>query len=69
VQRFTGLCNFIRDFIKDFARIAEPLYEIQADEAKFQWGEKQEKAFQALKKAATSTPALILPDFTKPFIL
>ena len=33
------------------------------------WGEKQEKAFEAIKKKLISAPILIYPDFKKEFIL
>src|SRR5205085_627810 len=33
------------------------------------WGEKQENAFELLKKRLTTTPILIYPDFRKEFIL
>jgi hypothetical protein len=33
------------------------------------WGEKQEKAFNEIKRALTNTPTLGLPDVMKPFIL
>jgi hypothetical protein len=36
VERFLGFANYHRSFIKDFAEISGPLYEITG-KAKFQW--------------------------------
>ena len=40
VQKFLGLANYYRQFVKDFAKIAKPLYEMTRKETKWSWGEK-----------------------------
>ena len=40
VQKFLGLTNYYRWFVKDFAKIAKPLYEMTRKETKWSWGEK-----------------------------
>jgi len=40
VQKFLGLANYYRWFVKDFAMIAKPLYETTRKEKKWDWGEK-----------------------------
>ena len=40
VQKFLGLANYYRQFIKDFARIAKPLREMMRKETKWIWGER-----------------------------
>ena len=57
VQKFLGLANYYRRFIKNFARIAAPLHVIVRKE--------QEEAFKELKTAFTTEPILAIPDIDK----
>ena len=41
MQKFLGLANYYRRFVKDFAKIARPLYEMTRKENKWSWGERQ----------------------------
>ena len=50
VQKFLELANYYRQFVKDFARIAKPLYEMMRKEMKWSWEERQQKVFEELKK-------------------
>ena len=43
VERFTGLANYHRTAVKDFSKLAEPLYRITG-KRKFVWGLEQEVA-------------------------
>ena len=65
VQKFLGLANYYRWFVKDFAKIARPLYEMTRKENKWSWGEKQQKAFEELKERFTIEPVLVTPDLDK----
>ena len=40
IQKFLGLANYYRWFVKDFAKIAKPLHEITRKETKWSWGER-----------------------------
>ena len=40
IQKFLGLANYYRWFVKDFARIAKPLREMMRKETKWIWGER-----------------------------
>ena len=40
VQKFLGLANYYRWFVKDFTRVAKPLYKIMRKNVKWNWGEK-----------------------------
>ena len=40
IQKFLGLANYYRWFVKDFARIAKPLREMMRKETKWSWGER-----------------------------
>jgi hypothetical protein len=35
VRQFKGLCNFLRDHIKNFVQVASPLYHLQGKESKW----------------------------------
>ena len=59
-ERFAGLANYHRGFVKDFSRLAAPLYQV-VGKYKFQWGSEQDGAFTALKDALTRPPVLALP--------
>ena len=65
VQKFLGLANYYRRFIKSFARIAAPLYMLVRKEQKWKWEKKQEEAFEELKAVFTTEPILAIPDIDR----
>jgi len=65
VQKFLGLANYYRQFVKDFATIAKPLHETTRKDKKWNWGEKQQKVFEELKKRFTTEPVLVTPDLDR----
>ena len=68
VREFLGTAGFCRLWIPGFAEMAAPLYPLTKARW-FSWGEEEHKAFDAIKLALMSAPALGLPDVTKPFHL
>ena len=69
VRAFLGLCNYYRRFVDKFASIAAPLNEL-TDDKPFEWAEKHQQAFDALKLAMTSHPLVIhAPDPKQPYYL
>ena len=68
VERFMGLANYHRSFIKNFSQLADPLYRV-VGKKKFQWTDEQQQAFDNLKEALTSPPVLALPNTQDSFIL
>jgi len=40
VQKFLGLANYYKQFVKDFAKIARPLYKMIRKENKWNWEER-----------------------------
>lgn len=46
-----------------------PLYSLTKESGEFRWTSEHQKAFENIKKALLTAPALALPDLTKPFIL
>ena len=64
VQKFLGLANYYRQFVKDFAKIAKSLHKMTRKENKWNWGERQQKAFE-LKERFMTGPVLVIPDLDK----
>ena len=67
IRSFLGLVGYYQPFIPNFAAIAAPLSDLtrKGRPNKIVWGEPQERAFAALKKAVISKPILVLPDVNK----
>ena len=63
IREFFGLTGYYRRFIKDYGKIAKPLYELQKKDREFNWDEPQETAFQCLKECLCKDPILLFPDF------
>ena len=72
VHAFCRLVGHYRRFIKGFANIACPLYNMLGKEVKMGLVDLTPKAWEAmgvLKGKVQSTPVLVFPDFDKPFLL
>src|SRR5258705_10175719 len=69
VQSFLGFVNFYWKFIHDFSNIAHPLYALTCKTQQWVWGSPKQEAFDALKKAVTSTPILTFPSQSGCFCL
>ncbi|KAK1425082.1 hypothetical protein QVD17_20426 [Tagetes erecta] len=67
IRQFLGLAGYYRRFIENFSKIARPLTTLTQKKIKFEWGEKQQKAFEMLKQKLCSAPILSLPDGTDDF--
>jgi hypothetical protein len=67
VRSFLGATQYWRKFISNFSSIAAPLHAVTSVKEVFQWGGKQQKAFDTLKKKISSVPVLALPNLRQPF--
>jgi len=65
VQKFLGLANYYRRFIEGFAMVARPLHDLVKKDKKWNWTEKEERAFRELKERSTKEPVLAAPDIDK----
>jgi len=65
VQKFLGLANYYRQFIEGFASIARPLHDMVKKDKKWDWIERQKKAFRELKEWFTKEPVLAALDLDK----
>ncbi|GJT38015.1 putative reverse transcriptase domain-containing protein [Tanacetum coccineum] len=68
IRQFLGLAGYYRRFIEGFSKIAKPMTKLTHKKAKFEWGDKQEAAFQLLKQKLCSAPILALPEGSEDFI-
>jgi transposase InsO family protein len=69
VRSFLGTVGYYRKFVRMFSEIASPLTELLQKDRAFEWGDRQQKAFDELKKAVSQQPVLILPDPSKPYVV
>ena len=69
LKTFCSMISYYGRFIANCSRIASPLYKLLKRDAKFEWTEAQENAFQHLKSKLVRRPILQYPDFSKEFIL
>ena len=75
MKSFVGLVGHYRHFIKGFAKIAAPLYDLTSGDNKEKKSEHVDlspealEAFDCLKAACLQAPILAFPDFDKPFLL
>ena len=67
VRQFLGHASFYMRFIKDFSKIAKPLYELREKDAKFVWSESCQKSFEELKSHLTTAPIVRAPNWQLPF--
>ncbi|KAK7865588.1 hypothetical protein R5R35_010119 [Gryllus longicercus] len=61
VQSFLGLTGYFRRFVKDYAKMAYPLYEVR-DGQHFFFGNTQKLSFSKLKEALSNEPVLRIYD-------
>ncbi|GJT18895.1 putative reverse transcriptase domain-containing protein [Tanacetum coccineum] len=69
IRQFLGLAGYYRRFIEGFSKIAKPMTKLTQKKVKFEWGDKQEAAFQLLKQKLCSAPILALPKGSEDFIV
>ena len=76
VQSFLGLTGYYRRFIRDYAKVAEPLLRLVRSHQRskrssntIEWSDDCQKAFSTLKSILTQAPILRAPNFERPFIL
>nr|GEV54931.1 putative reverse transcriptase domain-containing protein [Tanacetum cinerariifolium] len=68
IRQFLCLAGYYRRFIEGFLKIAKPITKLTQKKIKFEWGDKQEAAFQLLKQNLCSAPILALPEGSEDFV-
>nr|GEY37775.1 reverse transcriptase domain-containing protein [Tanacetum cinerariifolium] len=69
VRQFLSLAGYYRRFIEGFSLISKPLSKLTQKNKKYEWGMKEEEAFQSLKQKLCSAPILTLPEGTENFVV
>ncbi|GJU48093.1 putative reverse transcriptase domain-containing protein [Tanacetum coccineum] len=69
IRQFLGLAGYYRRFIEGFSKISNSMTKLTQKGVKFEWGDKEEGAFQLLKQKLCSAPILALPEGAKNFIV
>ena len=61
VRSFLGLSSYYRKFIKDYSKVAKPLFDLTKKDTRFIWDEECEISFQELKTRLITAPILAYP--------
>ncbi|GJR60206.1 retrotransposon protein, putative, ty3-gypsy subclass [Tanacetum coccineum] len=69
IRQFLGLAGYYRRFIEGFLKIAKSMTKLSQKGIKFDWGEKEENAFQLIKQKLCSAPILALPEGSEDFVV
>ncbi|GKA03188.1 putative reverse transcriptase domain-containing protein, partial [Tanacetum coccineum] len=63
------IVGYHQRFIEGFSKIAKPITKLVQKKIAFEWGDKQEAAFQTLKNKLCNAPILALPQGAENFIV
>ncbi|XP_057740330.1 uncharacterized mitochondrial protein AtMg00860-like [Arachis stenosperma] len=66
-QMLDRLSGFYRRFIKDFSKVALPLFRLLQKDVEFELSEDYKEVFDKLKIALTQAPIVRGPDWNRPF--
>nr|GFB18929.1 reverse transcriptase domain-containing protein [Tanacetum cinerariifolium] len=69
IRQFLGLAGYYRRFIEGFLKIAKSMTKLIQKRIKFDWGEKEENAFQLIKQKLCSAPILALLEGSEDFVV
>ncbi|GJX10381.1 putative reverse transcriptase domain-containing protein [Tanacetum coccineum] len=67
--KFSNVNSGFRRFIKGFSKIAKSMTKLTQKRIKFDWGEKEENAFQLIKQKLCSALILALPKGSEDFVV
>ena len=69
VRQFVGFVGYYRQFVNNFAELADPLVSLTRKGVPFVWGSEQQRAFDAHKACLLSAPILGFPTEEDRFVL
>ncbi|GBG86552.1 hypothetical protein CBR_g41615 [Chara braunii] len=69
VRSFLGMCDYYRNFVKNYSKIASPLTDLTQLDMPWDKSDECEAVFKRLKHALMNHEVLMVPDPQKPFIV
>ena len=69
LRRFLSLTSYYRQFVHQFAKVAEPLHCLTRKNVMFEWSQECQTAFEELKRRLVTPPVLAYPNFDLDFAL
>ena len=69
VRSLAGMVNYLSKFLPKLQDTMKPIYHLTKKKAKFEWGEEQQKSFEALKYYLQKSPVLSMPTSTGEFVV
>ena len=69
LQSFNGHINFVRKFIPNLAKLMKPTQTSLNKYARFEWTNEGLEAFICIKDAITRSPSLVIPSYSKYFLI
>jgi hypothetical protein len=69
LQSFIGKINFLRRFIPNLAELLRNITNMLNNDTKIKWTTEPKHSFDQVKPNLTRAPMLIIPDFTKDFLI
>jgi len=69
IRSFLGLIGYYRNYVQGYSWLAALLFELAKKDVAFVWSLDYQHAFEAMKKGLVDAPALVCPNFKKPFCL
>nr|GFA02913.1 putative reverse transcriptase domain-containing protein [Tanacetum cinerariifolium] len=69
IRQFLGLAGYYQRFIEGFLKITKSMTKLTQKGLKFDWGEKEENAFQLIKQKFCSVPIMALPEGSEDFVV
>nr|GEW38101.1 putative reverse transcriptase domain-containing protein [Tanacetum cinerariifolium] len=69
IRQFLGLAGYYRRFIEGFLKITKSMTKLTQKKVMFDWGDKQEAAFQIINQKLCSAPILALPEGSEDFVV
>ncbi|OUM59345.1 hypothetical protein PIROE2DRAFT_63830 [Piromyces sp. E2] len=69
LRSFIGYCNFLRQYVENFASVMRPLYLITSAKRDSEWSDDCAKAFSKIKYLIGNAPTLFHPNRNKKFII
>ena len=69
VRSFLGMTGYYRQYIPDYARVAQPLVQLTKKHSHFTWTADQQHAWESLRDLLVSTQVMAYPQVGRPYTL